>query len=69
MENSMGVPLKTKSYFIVLLPYFIVVLFLGIYLKKKTEKANWKRYIHPSVHRNIIYNCQDMEAPSMSFNR
>ena len=71
MENSMGVSLKTKSYFIVLLPYFIVVLFLDIYLKKKkkTEKANWKRYIHPGVHRSIIYNCQDMEAPSTSFNR
>ena len=38
MENSMGVSLKNKSYFIVLLPYFIVFLFLYIYLKKKKKQ-------------------------------
>ena len=31
---------------------------LGIY----PEKTNSKRYMHPNVHCNTIYNSQDMEA-------
>ena len=31
--------------------------------KKKQKKSNnSKRYMHPNVHWNIIYNSQDMEA-------
>ena len=26
------------------------------------ENSNSKRYMHPSVHSNTIYNSQDMEA-------
>ena len=51
MENSMGVSLKTKSYFIVLLPYFIVVLFLGIYLKKKKKQ---KRLIGKDTYTPVF---------------
>ena len=31
-----------------------------VYIKKKS--INSKRYIHPKVHSNIIYNCHNMEA-------
>ena len=34
---------------------------LGIYLKE-SKKTSSKRYMHPKVHSNIIYNCQDMEV-------
>ena len=30
--------------------------------KKKKEKINSKRSIHPNVHSSIIYNYQNMEA-------
>ena len=32
------------------------------YISKKNENTNLKRYMHPSVHSSIIYNCQDIEA-------
>ena len=35
---------------------------LGIYPKNKNKNTNLKRYIHPNVHSNAIYNNQDMEA-------
>ena len=45
------------------LPYDPAIPLLGIYPKNKTKQnTNSKRYMHPNVHRNIIYNCQDMEA-------
>ena len=28
----------------------------------QNENTNSKRYMHPNVHRSIIYNSQDMEA-------
>ena len=30
--------------------------------KKQKNPTNSKRYVHPSVHSSIVYNCQDMEA-------
>ena len=30
--------------------------------KKKNKDTNSKRYMHPNVHSNIIYNGQDMET-------
>ena len=40
------------------------ILLLGIYLEKmkKKKKKQFQRYMHPNVHRSIIYNRQDMEA-------
>ena len=32
-------------------------------LKKKHNNTKLKKYMHPSVHSSIIYNCQDMEQP------
>ena len=33
-----------------------------LYMSKKYKNINLKRYMHPNIHSNIIYNCQDMEA-------
>ena len=33
-----------------------------VYISKKSKNTNLKRYMHISIHRNIIYKCQDMEA-------
>ena len=33
------------------------------------QNENWKRYVHPNVHRSIIYNSQGMEATYASSNR
>ena len=30
--------------------------------KKKSKNTNLKKYMHPNVHRSIVYNWQDMEA-------
>ena len=39
------------------------ILLLGIYLEKMKKKTKqFQRYMHPNVHRSIIYNRQDMEA-------
>ena len=43
------------------LPYYPAISLLDIYLKKN-ENSNSKRYMHPSVHSNIIYNSQGMGA-------
>ena len=45
------------------LPYNPAIPLLGIYLKTRNKNTNSKRYVHPSVHSSIIYNCQDTEAP------
>ena len=42
------------------LPYDSAISLLGIYPKE--TKTNLKSCMHPSIHRSIIYNCQDMEA-------
>ena len=44
------------------LPYDPVIPLLGTYQGEKTKNTNLKRYMHPSVHSSIIYNCQDMKA-------
>ena len=36
---------------------------------KYGENHNSKRYMHPKIHHNTIYNSQDMEATKMSINR
>ena len=54
MENSMEVPQKTKNGTTIpsnLTPGHI-----------SRENDNTKRYMHPNVHCNTIYNSQDMEA-------
>ena len=33
------------------------------------ENQNWKRHVYPNVHRNTVYNSQDMEATQMSISR
>ena len=43
------------------LPYDPAILLLGISLKE-TKTVILKRYMHSSVHGNIIYNSQDMET-------
>ena len=35
----------------------------------KNKNTNSKRYMHSNFHSSSIYNCQDMEATSMSINR
>ena len=42
---------------------------LGIYKKETNKHTNLKRYTHPNVHSNIIYNYQVMEATSIPINR
>ena len=42
-------------------PYDPEVLLLGIYLKENKSTSS-KRYMHPSVHSNTIYNSQDVET-------
>ena len=36
--------------------------------KNKNKNTNSKRYMHPYVHSNIIYNSQDMESTWVSIN-
>ena len=36
------------------------------YLPKDNENTNLKRYVHPYVYCNIIYNSQDMENQYMN---
>lgn len=36
------------------------------YLSKGNENKNSERYVHPHVHRSVIYNNQDMEATYVS---
>ena len=38
-----------------------------LYIWEKT--TNSKRYMHPNVLGSTVYNCQDMEATSVSVNR
>ena len=39
------------------------------YISKGNKNINSKRYTHPDVHSNIIYDSQDMEVIEMSINR
>ena len=36
---------------------------------EKNENINSKRYMHPNVCSNVIYNSQDMEATQVPINR
>ena len=38
-------------------------------LSEETQNTNSKEYMHPYVHRSIIYNSQDMEATQVPVNR
>ena len=58
VENCMEVSQNTKNRITTHEP---AIPLLGIHLKKN-KNTNSKRYMHPSVHSGIIYNCQDMEA-------
>ena len=49
--------IHTHTYFV----YDPVILLLGIY-PKKAKTLIRKRYIHPNVHSDKIYNCQDTKA-------
>jgi len=44
------------------LPYDPTIPSLGIYLGRKKQTCNSKRYMHPHVYISTIYNSQDMEA-------
>ena len=42
---------------------------LLVKVKEESEKVglywgnqNWKRHVHPNVHRSTVYNSQDMET-------
>ena len=50
------------------LPYDIVILLLGIYMKKN-QNINSREYTHPYVHCSVIYNRQDLEAAQVSISR
>ena len=49
-------------------PYDPVIALLGIKYKN-TINTNSKRYMHPYVYCNIIYNKQSMEAAQVSTDR
>ena len=57
VENSMDVPPKVKNRTTILSSNSTPV-----YLSVENGNTILKRYMHPSVHRNIIYSGQDMEA-------
>jgi len=40
-----------------------------VFILKKNENYNLKRYVYPNVLWSIIYNSQDMEAISVSNSR
>jgi len=42
--------------------YDLAILLLSIYLEKTETLIQKKKYMHPDVHRSIIYSCQGMEA-------
>ena len=62
MKNSMKVSLKS-----------ILIIWsrnsTHEYLSKGNKNINSKRYMHPDVHSNIIYDSKDMEVIEMSINR
>ena len=55
-ENSMEGSQKLN----IELPYDSAIPLLGT--SKKTQNTNSKRYMNPSVHSSITYNCREMEA-------
>ena len=32
------------------------------HISRKDENSNLKRFMHPNIHCNTVYNSQDMEA-------
>ena len=57
MKNSMEIPQKIKSRTTIWSNYST-----SGYLSEEYKNINSKRYMHPYVHRSIIYNNQDMET-------
>ena len=49
-----------KYFFTALEDLFFTLLNTNGYRQKKN--TNWKRYMHPLIHCNTIYNNQDMET-------
>ena len=39
--------------------------FVSKYLPEENRDTNLKRYMHPHIHCNIIYNGKDMETTSV----
>ena len=64
MENSMVVPQRTKFKTTRWLKYSIVG-----YISEENENTNSKRYMHPKIHKSIIFKSQYMEATQLSSNR
>ena len=64
MENSTEVPQETNS---TMTTWYSNS--TPEHTGKENENANLKLYMHPNVHRSIIYDSQDMEATSMSIKR
>ena len=64
VENSMQVSQSTKNRTTIWPSYSTPG-----YIFKRNKNTNSKRYMHPNVHSSIIYNCQDVEATSVSINR
>ena len=50
------------------LPYDPAILLLELKENEETE-TNSKRYMHLNVHRNVIYNSQNMKTTYVSINR
>ena len=57
LQNNTVVSQKTKK-----LPYDLATPLLGVHLTKMKTVIE-KRYMHPNVHSNTIYSCQDTEQP------
>ena len=54
-ENSLEGPQKIKNRTTIWSSYFTSE-------SEVNKNTNSKRYMHPNVHHNIIYNSQDIEA-------
>ena len=57
VENTMDIPQKIKNRTTICSSYST-----SRFLSKEYESNNAKRYTHPYIHDNIIYNGQDMET-------
>jgi len=64
MKNTMKFPLKIKSRTSLLSDSFT-----SWYLPEENKNTKSKRYMHSSVHCNIIYNSQNMETTEVSIDR
>ena len=64
VESSMELPQKVKNGTDLQLSNFT-----SENLPEETWNTNSKEYIHPYVHYNIIYSCQDLEAAQVSISQ